>query len=151
MKWNKIEFYPKIFIFGQKKWRVCPYLGKHFWLQFSLFWANWAEIVYGSSGDRHLSIGEEKSKLLWLFFILGHFWWENKRGHNATRAFLTVRGLQTRPKNGRPIRRIFWANHVIGQCPTFTHYRIRGDILGTYYDFINNIVDKNSMDFIHYH
>ena len=34
--------------------------------------------------------------------------------------------------------------HFIGQCSTYC--RIRGDILGTYYDSINNIVDKNSMD-----
>ena len=36
--------------------------------------------------------------------------------------------------------------HFIGQCPTY--YRIRGDILGTYYDSINNIVDNNNMDTI---
>ena len=36
--------------------------------------------------------------------------------------------------------------HFIGHCPTYLN--IRGDILGTYYDSINNIMDNNSIDLI---
>ena len=36
--------------------------------------------------------------------------------------------------------------HYIGQCPAYS--RIRGDTLGTYYDFINNIMDNNNIDLI---
>ena len=50
----------------------------------------------------------------------------------------------------RPLNITEWfqqyKTHKPAQCPTY--YRIRGDILGTYYESINNIVDKNSMDSI---
>ena len=36
--------------------------------------------------------------------------------------------------------------HYIGQCPAYS--RIRGDTLGTYYDFINNIMENNNIDLI---
>ena len=70
--------------YGQKL-HICPYLGIRF---FCNFWANWAEIFHGSSGDHYLSIGDEKSKLWCLFFIfhfLGHFKQEKgrRRGHQA--------------------------------------------------------------------
>ena len=57
-------FYSKLFTFGQK-WRMSVF--GH--TLFCPFWANWAEIFYGSSGDYNLSIGGEKFKLRCLFFI----------------------------------------------------------------------------------
>ena len=36
--------------------------------------------------------------------------------------------------------------HYIGQCPAYS--RIRGDIIGTYFDSINNIMDNNNIDLI---
>ena len=50
------------------------------------FWANWADIFYGSSRDPYLSIDDEKSQLRCLFSIfdfLGHFWQGNGRGHHS--------------------------------------------------------------------
>ena len=74
-------FHSKIFMFGQKMARM-PIFGHTFFGHNS---ANWAKKFYGSSGDHHLSIGDEKSKLQYLFFI---FWatFGGKMGVAITRA-----------------------------------------------------------------
>ena len=82
--WKPCWFHSKISIFGQK-W--------HAWA--TIFWANWAEIFYGSSGDHYLSTCDEKSKFRCLFFIFkpilaGRWAW-------PPRAPLMVLGLQSKP------------------------------------------------------
>ena len=54
--------------YGQKLTTHALIWAYFFWQQLGHFWANWAEIVYGSSGDHYLSIGD-KIQVISFFFI----------------------------------------------------------------------------------
>ena len=59
-------------------------------MHFLIFLANRARILYGNSGDYHLSIGIEKSRF-WALFVIFDFWALTKGVASQ------VWGLKTRP------------------------------------------------------
>ena len=84
-------FHSKVFIFDQvmaKKWCTCPYLSIPFLAISRPFLGQSGWHFNGSSGNHHLSIGDEKIRLWCLFSIfdfLGHFCrWENGHEHHAS-------------------------------------------------------------------
>ena len=83
-----------------KKLGTCPNFGIRF---LAVMLANWAEIFYGSSGDYYLSIGVEKYKLWWIFFIFYIFAWS---------LYTWVWGLKTQSKIW-PTGWTFWANRYL--------------------------------------